>query len=228
MGLLGTSSTSDPLLLTVVLVDCAMGERPTNVERTAGEPVRSTLDPRVLADDHFLIRQSLRLFQRYVHAITDGASSLEVAYHRVATCAAVGYSRDRPVSGLTDYTEPLRALPEEVTERTDFWWVLYPSNVPSDPIFDETAFITGGMGGYGAGAPVFIIDDLWLVRKPPHLGRGDYSEVERRVYLPQWLQHEFFHHLFRTWPQFALEATGHQWFDRSTWPSDFVGEWEPD
>jgi hypothetical protein len=36
------------------------------------------------------------------------------------------------------------------------------------------------------------------------------------------------HHLFRTWPEFGLEATGHQWFDRRTWPDDFEGVFEPD
>lgn len=68
----------------------------------------------------------------------------------------------------------------------------------------------------------------WLTRKPPHLGSGPYSDVERNIYLPQWLQHEFFHHLYRTYPEFGLEATSHQWFSLANWPSDFVGRFEPD
>ena len=48
------------------------------------------------------------------------------------------------------------------------------------------------------------------------------------MYRPNWLQHEFMHHLFTLWPEFQLEVTGHQWFDRNTWPADFVGNSEPD
>ena len=84
------------------------------------------------------------------------------------------------------------------------------------------------MGGYGAGLPLFLSDDAWFTRKPEHLGSGPYSEIELRAYQPQWFQHEFMHHLYRTWPEFGLEDTGHQWFDLNTWPSDFEGVWEPD
>jgi len=77
-------------------------------------------------------------------------------------------------------------------------------------------------------SPAFIIDDLWLVRVPPHLGRGELTEAERRAFLPNWLQHEFFHHLYRTYPGLKLESTSHQWFDRILWPSDFDGLLEPD
>jgi hypothetical protein len=77
-------------------------------------------------------------------------------------------------------------------------------------------------------SPFFIIDDRWLVRKPPHIGTGEYSSIERSAYLPQWLQHEYFHHLFRTYPEFGLEDTPHQWFDLGTWPPDFVGLYEAD
>jgi len=62
----------------------------------------------------------------------------------------------------------------------------------------------------------------------PHTGRGDYADHERRSYLPQWFQHEFYHHLFRTYPEMKLEAKDHQWFDRKSWPADFVGRLEAD
>ena len=60
------------------------------------------------------------------------------------------------------------------------------------------------------------------------MGSGRYHEVEIKAYHPQWFQHEFMHHLYREWPEFDLELTSHQWFDRKTWPSDFQGEWEHD
>lgn len=51
---------------------------------------------------------------------------------------------------------------------------------------------------------------------------GDMSEVERRMYLPQWLQHKYFHHLFMgEFPEFGLERTSHQWFNSANWPQDF-------
>ncbi|MFG0319244.1 MAG: hypothetical protein ACF8XB_18380, partial [Planctomycetota bacterium JB042] len=122
------------------------------------------------------------------------------------------------------------AVPDDVRRETDWWWVLYPSHVPERHApFATTEFVTGGMGvGPDGASPCFIVDDRWLVRKPPHLGRGAYSTIERRAYLPQWLQHEWFHHLFRTFPEFGLEADDHQWFDRLRWPDDFEGRIEPD
>jgi len=41
------------------------------------------------------------------------------------------------------------------------------------------------------------------------------------AYFPQWFQHEFFHHLYRSYPDLKLEAASHQWFDRLSWPRDF-------
>lgn len=222
-----TQVTSQPIQLTVVMPRCAQGLRPTNVELTEHETVELQLHPDLLANDHRIIRQSLRLFQHYVWAITGGALQLGLHFEQVDECVSVNYRANPSYAGIDSANDAIEQVPEQVQGATDMWWVLYPSNVPAAPIFDDTAFITGGMGGRGR-APVFIIDDLWLVRIPPHLGRGPYSEVERRVYLPQWLQHEFYHHLFRTWPEFLLEEEGHQWFDRSTWPEDFVGAWEPD
>lgn len=84
------------------------------------------------------------------------------------------------------------------------------------------------MGASGPGLPLFLSDDAWFTRKPEHLGEGAYTEAELRAYQPQWFQHEFMHHVYRTWPEFGLEDSDHQWFDRSTWPADFEGIWEPD
>jgi len=48
------------------------------------------------------------------------------------------------------------------------------------------------------------------------------------VALPQWLQHEFFHHVFSAYRKLGLEATSHQWHDRAAWPPDFEGRLEAD
>lgn len=224
----------EPLELTVVVVTCAQGTRPANRELTEAESVTLTIDPRLAANDYAVIHQSLRLFAEYTLAITQGRRRLVTRIVEQETCADVQFSAipntTAGVSGLADASQAaLQATRDDRQLRTttDLWWVIYPSNVPTAPVFADAEFITGGMGLYGDAA-LFIVDDLWLLRTPPHLGMQVYDDVQRRVYLPQWLQHEFFHHLFRAYPALGLEAAGHQWFDRSTWPADFVGTYEPD
>ncbi len=227
----GTVAPATPIRFLVVLAPCSTGEIPTSPDLSTSEPVAGTLDPRVTADAYRVLRESLRLFRHYVFAITDGALRVDLAVQEAEHCVEVGFSPGNDpsyaISGIQQYTSPIAELSPAQRDQVDMYWVVYPSNVPEGPGFDDMSFISGGMGGYGA-RPVFISDELWLVRNPAHLGDGPMSTVERRVYLPQWLQHEFFHHLFRTWPEFGLEAQGHQWFDRNTWPADFVGAWEPD
>lgn len=226
-----TAPDPTPIRFLVVLAPCSRGQRPSSPDFSTGEMVEGTLDPRVAADDYRVLRESVRLFTHYVWAITVGALRIELAVQETTDCAAVSFSPgDNPSYGFSGITRAQAAL-ETLTPRqraqVDMYWVLYPSNVPEGPGFDDVAYITGGMSGF-EGRPLFIIDDLWVIRNPAHLGSGPMSTVERRVYLPQWLQHEFFHYLFGTYPQFALETTSHQWFDRNTWPPDFEGAWEPD
>ena len=111
---------------------------------------------------------------------------------------------------------------------TDIWWVVTPSGVVGEEEELGRHFITGGMGLSRDGRPLILSDDLWFIRKPNHMGRGEWTEAEVRSYHPQWFQHEFMHHLFRRWPEFRLEVEGHQWFDRATWPDDFEGLHEAD
>jgi hypothetical protein len=224
----------EPLQLTVVVVTCAQGTRPANRELTESESVTLTIDPRLAADNYVVIHQSLRLFSEYTLAITQGRRNLVTRIVEQETCADVQFSAipntTAGVSGIADASRAALQATRDDTElrtSTDLWWVIYPSNVPTAPVFADAEFVTGGMGLYGDAA-LFIVDDLWLLRTPPHLGNQVYDDVQRRVYLPQWLQHEFFHHLFRAYPALGLEAAGHQWFDRDTWPSDFVGSYEPD
>lgn len=222
-----TGVRQQSLRMTVLVVQCANGRRPTNVAMSTDEPVHLSVHPSLAQDDYRIVRQSLRLFRHYVWALTDGRLTLSVDVEPVERCATVTYSKKPRIAGLSKARDIVAHVDEALRRRTDMWWLIYPSNVPAARKFDSVAFITGGMGQFD-NAPLFIIDDLWLVRKPPHLGRGPYTDTERRVYLPQWLQHEYFHHLFGRYRALRLEERGHQWFDRSTWPRDFVGEWEPD
>jgi hypothetical protein len=205
------------------------------VGKSSEGEMRHTLAPAV--GDY--VPESTYLFTEYIRAITGGRLKVEV---RVLPLPGLDVPVERVTrsvqAGGTPYelqfadmapaamTRVWRAAPADVLAATDWWWVLYPSHVPEGA---KTNFITGGMGlGPDGVSPAFVIDDLWLVRIPPTLGTGPYTSEQRRAYLPQWLQHEFFHHLYRSYSDFGLEASGHQWFDRKLWPSDFNGLLEPD
>ncbi|MEZ5965506.1 MAG: hypothetical protein R3F56_16855 [Planctomycetota bacterium] len=228
---------TQPTTLAVVLVGKSAGIEPRSsaeLEAGGGLEVEHALRAELLAEDSRIVRESLELFADYVEAITGGRAPLRLRIVplpdlrvRVQTVA-----KPRRHAGLAGHAlgDVWAALPDATRANTDWWWVIYPSHVPEQyPDFVRTEFITGGMTtGPDGASPCFLVDDRWLLRKPPHLGQGAYTDLERRAYLPQWLQHEFFHHLFRTWPAFGLEKSGHQWFDRKTWPEDFEGRIEPD
>lgn len=222
--------------LTVLVVGASHGIEPRNATELAqgtGIPVVHPLDPRVEADGYRAVHQSLRLFREYTQAMTGGLLGVEthiLPLPGVDLPVHAVQSGGTRFASLVDHMQVFAHVSEAEIEATDWWWILYPSHVPEQyPDFQNAEFITGGMGrGPDSRSPFFIIDDRWIVRKPPHLGSGEYTEIERSVYLPQWLQHEFFHHLFGTYPEFGLETTPHQWFDRGTWPPDFVGRYEAD
>ncbi len=222
----GPQPTTATLVMTAVVAPCATVTRPT-LPDLAPETVQLDVDPQILADDARILHQSTDLFRRWVHAITSG-SEVELVVHRLESCTTVSLDiADGVVLSYPDSGQMIREVPADLAKRTDLWWVVAPSGVPGDGSDFDLHFITGGMGGHGA-APLFLSDDAWFTRKVAHLGKGPYSDVERRVYQPQWFQHEFMHHLFRSYPEYRLEETGHQWFDRATWPDDFEGRWEPD
>lgn len=222
--------------LTVLLVGASSGIEPRNfaeLSQGGGLPVTHTLDPRVAQDGYRAVHESLRAFKEYALAMTQGLLGVEthiLPLPSVSLPVHAAVTGGSNFAGLSDATAVFAHVPQAEIQATDWWWILYPSHVPEQyPAFQNTEFITGGMGvGPDSSSPFFIIDDRWIVRKPPHLGSGAYSDVERSVYLPQWLQHEFFHHLFRIYPQFGLEVSPHQWFNLNNWPADFVGRYEAD
>lgn len=215
-----------PIRLSVILVGQSSGVRPAVIHR---------LHPLMAANAQAIVEQSTWLFGEYVRAMTDGrltlqSSIIELPDLNVPVEITGGKLQ---FAGLADGAEQKiwQAVPEDVKAVTDWWWIIYPSHFPEESgELAGTEFITGGMGvGPDGLSPAFIIDDLWLLRKPsPYAGRTLYTEAERRAYMPQWFQHEFFHHLYRSYPEFKLEAKDHQWFDRKTWPADFEGRQEPD
>ena len=216
----------------VVLVGCSQGIQPnTDAELQSGTGtfITHTLDNSLLEDNYCMIEQSLDLFLKYITAITGGELEVHVEYVELPNlCMDVNVTSSPPYLASGSIGPIWNVLDDAVEEETDWFWMIYPSHVPEFPDFDDDTFISGGMGSDSKGGPVFIIDDKWLVRKPAHLGSGLYNDIERRIYLPQWLQHEFYHHLYRIYPEFSLEVNGHDWHHPAFWPNDFNGQFEAD
>ncbi|MEO1652956.1 MAG: T9SS type A sorting domain-containing protein, partial [Bacteroidota bacterium] len=216
----------------VVLVGGSEGIQPhteQELQSGTGPFIQNSLHPKLREENYRIVRQSLEFFFTYVTAITGGQMEIELEVLELPDLSlSVNVTNTQPYFATGSIQPVWETLSQEVKESTDWWWIMYPSHVPDFPTFDDEAFITGGMGLDEKGGPAFIIDDKWIVRKPAHLGKGDYSDIERRIYLPQWFQHEFFHHLYRAYPELRLEVNGHDWFNRNFWASDFVGQFEAD
>ncbi len=218
-------TVSGQLQMTAVVAKCAKVRRP--LKDGGSETLNLKIKPELLANNARVLHQATSLFRRWVKSITRGLEVKLVVY-RQSRCANVDYVRGpEEIDILPDSEKMIDAVPKRVSSKTDFWWVIAPSGVPGDGTgFDH--IITGGMGSYGYDLPLFVSDDQWFLRKPEHLGKGPYTDVERRLYQPQWFQHELMHHLYEKWSDFGLEETDHSWFDRANWPSDFKGEYEAD
>ncbi len=239
----------------VVLAGHSEGIMPRSIEEmTAGTGVtlRNELDPRLRQDNYKAIKRLLNVFNKYIHASTNGILNVDVQVIELPDFVAEtvvnseGPQKAGHKAGLKNYGFFQSELSSEVKDDTDWWWVIYPSFVPgtgqqssriaTEEAFAGYGFITGGMGGDYKGAPVFIIDDLFFFDKQPILSADAFTEIERRCYAPNWLQHEFFHYLYNIFPSFenepnGLEPNGHDWQKpRSVypWPSDFNGIYESD
>jgi hypothetical protein len=215
VGVSKTLPGTTPIQMAIVIPACS-----DILPKTGPKLPTRNLNPEIQADSYEVVRQSLRLFQSYILAISGGELRLELNFYKIDACTQinrlVGY----------DYNAPIRQLPPGVVEKTDMFWLISPEDL-------NVGVDAGGGSGIGkfeaSEKPVFISEDDWVIKKRvPGQGGGSRTEVERRIYLPEWVQHEFFHHLFGSWPEFNLEKTGHQWFDRSTWPADFTGKEEED
>lgn len=223
------------LQLTVVLVGQSEGLAPNSqaeLQIGAGSPVVHTLDSALQgAGGAQVLDDSAWLFDEYVLAITEGTVGIKrvvvplpdlkvpVGIH------AGGVELSRPTTKAI-----WAAVPANIARKTDWWHVIYPSHVPTSPALAGQRFVTGGMraGPDGTGALCFVSEDLKFLRSPNQDGRRVLTVVERRIALPQWFQHEFFHYLFSLYPGQGLEKKAHQWHDRKSWPADFEGVVEAD
>jgi len=206
---LGNPEGSDSLTMTAVIATCAEVTRPTLSNYTP-ETVNLNIAPEITEKNGRLLHISTTLFRQWVQAITGGVK-VNLRIHILNQCTTVNYTDNgNVIVSYPDAQSMVNAVPNDIAEDTDFWWVIAPSGVPANGEGYNRHFITGGMGSYGAGLPLFLSDDAWFIRKPEHMGIGTYHEVEIRAYPPQWFQHEFMHHLYRKWNEFGLEDNGHQ------------------
>ena len=204
-----------PLRMAVVMPAC------TDIVPEKGPTLTNErLSAEIEKNDFAVVRQSLRLFQSYLLAISGGELRLELKFYKIEKCLQI----KPPRYLMGSFSTPLDQLPQGEAEKADMFWLIFPHNR------DKGAEITfnGGMSSH-SGRPLFIGDDYSVTNKiAPQQGSGSRTEVERRMYLPEWVQHEFFHHLMASWPEFKLPNTDVEWADTSTWPSDFIGKVEED
>jgi hypothetical protein len=245
-----------PLRITVAIAACSRGVVPANQAELTG-PVdggaggggtthTAEVDPALLADDFAVLRQSLSVFQAYVEALFGGRATAEVQFAPLPADRCVDvlfeWSNGRPFARPSPGAvhDMIAAAPPDALGRTDWWQFIYPTLLPDDPNdFDSNEWVTGGSTSGPHGEVLNLVDDQWFLRQPPHFvsqphtpfPRVPYQEIERFFYLPRWLTHETHHHFFGyEFPEAKLEEPpgSHSWFDRSTWPADFVGRFEQD
>ena len=235
----GLPSNGKSLKMTAVIASCANVTRP-RLDLTS-ETIPLEINPKILENDMYILKISTELFRKWVQTITNG-TRVDLQFYIVNDCIDVNYSFSEDGETIFSYISDVKSfidsVPLELAEETDFWWTISPSGVPGDGSGFNKHFITGGMGGYRRtgdtryNRPVFLSDDEWFVRKPEHMGFGEYHNIELKAYQPQFFQHEFMHYLYAIWDEYDLERLGgtniHGWFDRNRWPSDFTGLFEPD
>lgn len=221
-----------------LLVGKSSGFMPANeaeAKEGKGTPVSAAIDPLLLADNHRAVHDLVWLTREYYRAVTEGKINMRLSVVHLAdlefkVCAPGG------PGGRTENMAKLKAaIPPEVAKTVDWYWLIYPEIEPPRGgkfylhSYDAGGTIPGGITSMpGTNNTLFMCEDHWLTRRTIEDGRGPVHPLSHNIYFPYWMQHEFFHDHFGRNTHLQLEVKSHQWFDRATWPSDFVGRFEPD
>jgi hypothetical protein len=228
-----------PVRFTVILIGRSHGIQPTTLKELhehGGRLVENTLDPRFREAPGAIIDDCFGLLFEYIRAATGGRLTVEtriLQYPNLDVPVDVVDSPAQPTATLAPgaMEQIWAAVGADVGASTDWWDILFPSHRPEQyPEFAHTDFSNGGGIGVGpdGASPALDGDDRVLVTKPPKYGGKPVTPEERIAFFSAVMQHEFFHHFYRTYPELNLEARSHQWFDRAAWPRDFEGYIEPD
>jgi len=224
---IGQQETKETLIMTAIVTPCATVRRPYQ-PNLAAETVETVIKPQIVENNYLLLYEITEIFRIWFKAITRG-SELKLQIYEMEECTTVDFSFDaNRIFSYADIDQILSSVPQSVVDETDLWWTVYPTGEPDDVTGYRQTFVTGGMGTDRLRNGVIISDDWLFLNKPNDRGFGPYVKVEQLTYLPGWFLHEYMHHIYRTFPEYALEASSHQWFDRTIWPTDFVGRYEPD
>jgi hypothetical protein len=235
-----SSQNSVEYNLTTVLVGKSHGKYPDSVENinnpsAYGEMVYHTLIPDLISDDYKILRDCLFIFSHYIHAISEGVLNVKLNFvylESVDVLCEFKIEDNTYLSVMNNNNEEgevqiQKNISSELKSKTNLWMHIYPDHRHwESPIFMKERFVTGGCAC--SEKPILILDDHSLIMKCNDLGSGYYSNEERRIYIPQWLKHEYYHYLFNVaFKEYELEQKGHDWFDRQFWPKDFEGDTEP-
>ena len=230
---------SKVVYLTFILPEKSKGLQPRTIQEAVkgqGVAVTKVLDPRIYKNNFHVIRDSIWLTAEYIQAITNGKLVLKLRFLHLKKITAKVKTQGTQIKGQSfmytgideSYKEIFGEINSKVRKKTDWYMIVYPSFVPEHrQEFKST--ITGGLTGF-EGKPLLILDDRWLLRAAPGFNNNlrTYTDLERRLVLSQWYQHELFHWFFVLYSELKLEQKGHDWFDRTTWPKDFSGIFETD
>ncbi|MEI6713213.1 MAG: hypothetical protein WCO60_05640 [Verrucomicrobiota bacterium] len=226
--------------ITVLLVGKSSGFMPSNDEEAkagTGKRVSTTIDPDLLANDSAYIHELTWLTREYYRAVTEGTISLRLSVLHLKDLEFEVHHQTAPPQQSKDLGKLSSAIPLEIPRQTDWYWLMYPEiDPPKDATNCYSLAMYGRIGGAAGGMtsmpgtnrPMFISPDHSLIRRTPHKDHPATTLFSQQIYIPYWLQHEFFHDHFGRNTHLELEVTSHQWFKRETWPADFVGRFEPD
>lgn len=212
----GAHGPEEDLAFTVALFERAAPGHAMDARFKQG----ATLDPRIGDQGYLAVREALSGFDFLVRHWSQGRFGVNLRIVRVDQTIVVNNLGTPPGGYEVPVLGTIHDVPREVIADTNLALLVFPSMIVD---YSGADIIVGGNGGRTT-----FCSDQWLLQKKAHLGHGSYTAIERRVYILQWLQHEFMHYVFGAYPSFGLERQLHQWFDRSTWPSDFEGSLEPD
>ena len=208
---------------------------------TKGENNTTYLDPRFTANFHESTRWGFWLFSEYIYAMTDGRLQMYIKPYiqQDPTIFKIMYdpSKTRGERGaLSLILEPNqdqynREL--DAVRTFDMTLFLTPTvNLQRLRKLGVPGFGSGGAGFAGGKSSIHAQVHGWMIRPFATIAEKDKTTddiVLRRPTeliwsLADFIWHEWAHTVNWLYPEIPIEKKGHDYFDRTTWPPDFVGQ----
>lgn len=229
------------IVLQFVLVGKSSGKKPCSVDELlngGGTDKINNLDLDLFKYNFQMLKESVDIFALYIQAVSQGNLKLKVEIYPLQydTIPTVYTKSGNPnenkyAVGIDGSAmQIIDKVPERIKNKTDWWCVVYPSRQfaasPSGCAVDNYELTTtGGIETVKDDVPVFVVDDRFITHKPMAQGGEPYSNLERIFGLPQFYQHEFFHYLFKLYPDLHLEDQPHSYWYPKNWPKDSKGKY---